>query len=392
MYTIRLIEEVWERDRCAGCATCIAACSKHVLVRGEEHPTRRVIEQAIGLSRFPMDTCSFCQHFCEAVCPRLEHGARKASMALVAAKASGVLGGGEPNDVVRNMLIAARASGLIDGALLADTSVTGTTRARVALTPGDIAESTAFQAVWTPVLTALNEAVFGLGLRKLAIVGTPCAAEGVRRLLDSPLERLAPYKQAIRLNIAVFCTGVYSQAALTDILVNGMGVTPEEVRRVTSSPRRGTLRAELWSGAVREMDLSQVERYTRKGCARCDDYLGESADLAVGTVGAPEGYSTVIVRSDIGLAAVQNATTMKLLETSDVVDEVALEQARAHKDRRERAQAFDELQVLMMNALRDPRKRAEVKQKFDMMYGGAGRVTGRKEDYRYAGCGDCSGC
>ncbi len=392
MYTIKLIEEVWERDRCAGCAGCIAACSKQILEQGEEHPNRRVIYKAIGPNRFPMDTCSFCQHFCEEVCPRLEPGARKASMALVAARASGVLGGGEPNDVVRNMLIAARASGLIDGALLVDTNAVGKTRARVALTPGDIAESTAFQAVWTPVLEALNEAVFDIGLRKIAVVATPCAAESVRRLLDSPLERLAPYKEAIRLNIAMFCAGVYSPEALGELLANGMGVAPEEVRRVIASPRRGTIRAELWSGAVREMDLSLAERYTRKGCARCDDYLGESADLAVGSVGAPDGYSTVIVRSDVGLAAVQNATTMKLLETSDAVDEAALEQARAHKDRRERAQAFDELQVLMMNALRDPRKRAEVKQKFDMMYGGGRRATGKKEDYRYAGCGDCSGC
>ncbi len=121
------------------------------------------------------------------------------------------------------------------------------------------------------------------------------------------------------------------------------------------------------------------------------DYLGESADLAVGPVGSQQGYSTVIVRTPAGLAAVQNATTMKLLETLDAVDAEALARAGAEKDRRERAQAFDEMQVMLLDALADPRRRAEVKQKFDMMYGGSHLRT-KKEDYRYAGCGDCSGC
>jgi hypothetical protein len=83
--------------------------------------------------------------------------------------------------------------------------------------------------------------------------------------------------------------------------------------------------------------------------------------------------------------------TMKWLETVDEVNAGALERASADKDRRERAQAFDELQVMALDALRDPRKLAEVKIRFDLLYGRP-RVISKKEDYRYAGCGDCSGC
>ncbi len=82
---------------------------------------------------------------------------------------------------------------------------------------------------------------------------------------------------------------------------------------------------------------------------------------------------------------------MKLIETLDEVDASALERAVVEKDRRERAQAFDELQVLMLDALRDPRKRAEVRQQFDLLYGRPRSIT-QREEYRYAGCGDCSGC
>lgn len=388
----RLYDEVWMPERCAGCGMCVAACSKQVLYWDDlEHPRLRKISKNIGMSKFDLDTCSFCEKFCEQVCPRLEPAARLQPQAQFSARATGVLGGGEPNDVARNILVAARASGMIDGALMIDADRGGKTRARIVTSAGEIAEVAGFQQVWTPVLDALNEAIFLLGLKNIALVSTPCTAQAVRRLLDSTSERLAPYRRSIRLNIAMFCTGVFARHALEELLADGMHVALENVQRIVASPREGKLYAWLWDGAVREMDLTAVEPFTRRGCARCDDYLGESADIAIGSAGAAAGGSTVIVRSGAGQAAVQNALTMKLLEMIDGVDDQALERARAEKDRRERAQAFDRLQVLMLDALRDPRKRSEVKQTLNLLYG-APRPMSRKEDYRNAGCGDCSGC
>jgi coenzyme F420-reducing hydrogenase beta subunit len=170
-----------------------------------------------------------------------------------------------------------------------------------------------------------------------------------------------------------------------------MSIPLESVQRVTALPREDKLRVQMWDGARREMALIEMDKSMRVGCARCDDYLGESADIAIGSVGARDGHSTVIARTRVGEAAVQNAVAMKLIETVDDVNEGALDRAALEKDRRERAQAFDELQVLALDALRDPRKRAEVKMQFDLLYGRA-RAISKKEDYRYAGCGDCSGC
>ncbi len=309
----------------------------------------------------------------------------------MSARAAGALGGYQPNDVVRNLLIAARASGMIDSALLMDSDRAGRTRARLVTSAGEIAESTGFQYLWTPLLDALNDAVFHLGLQRLAIVSTPCTAQAVRRMVESKNERLKPYRDAIGLNVALFCTGVFQPGAFREMLTEGTGIAPESIQRITAHPKEGKLTAELWDGSREEMALSEAEVFTRSGCARCDDYLGESADIAVGQVGAREGYSTLIARSQVGQAFVQNATTMKLIETVEQVDEGALYRATAEKDRRDRAQAFDQLQVLMLDALRDPRKRAEVKQQFDLLYGRPRSLT-QKEDYRYAGCGDCSGC
>jgi coenzyme F420 hydrogenase subunit beta len=394
LYTTRLMNEVWRRDRCAGCGMCVAACSKQVLfwdAQQSAHPQLRKLQKNIGLSKFSLDTCSFCEHFCEIVCPRLEPAARRAPLAQMAAKASGMLGGSEPNDVARNLLIAGRANGMIDGALVVDAERDGTTWARIVTSAGEIAEATGMQLIWTPILDTLNAAVFDLGLKNLAVVSTPCTAQAIRRLTASTHPRLEPYRAAIRLNVALFCTGVFMPEGFREMLTRGANLAPEQIRRVTAHPKEGVMRAQLWNGDTYEMDLREAEVYTRAGCARCDDYLGESADLAVGSVGAPDGYSTLLVRTQIGMAFVQNAQTMKLIETADAVHAEALARAAMDKNRRTRAQAFDALQVLMLDALRDPRKRTEVRQQFDLLYGRPKAIT-KREDYRYAGCGDCSGC
>ncbi len=388
----RLSNQVWNRDLCAGCAMCVAVCSKQVLYWDDgEHPRLKEIEKNIGLSKFVLDTCTVCERFCEVACPRLESASRLQPLAQMSVRASGALAGGEPNDVVRNLLIAARAGDLIDSALMIDADRAGRTRARIVTSAGEIAESVGFQYIWTPVLDALNEAVFDFGLRNIAVVSTPCTAQAVRLLMNSKLERLAPYRRALRLNVATFCTGVFQPKGFYDLLAETTHLAPENIRRVTAYPRAGKLCAHLWDGSTREMALTAAEPYTRAGCARCDDYLGESADIAVGSVGAISGYAMLIARSPIGQAVVHNAAAMQLIETTDQADHAALERASADKDRRARAQAFDELQWVMMDALRDPQKRAQVKLQFDWLYG-RGRAISNKEEDRNAGCGDCSGC
>jgi coenzyme F420-reducing hydrogenase beta subunit len=147
------------------------------------------------------------------------------------------------------------------------------------------------------------------------------------------------------------------------------------------------MQAVLWDGSLRTIPRQQAETYTRVGCGTCDDYLGESADIAVGTLGAPEGTSTLITRSSVGDMFVRNAIQMNLLEISHRVDEAALATAAADKDRRERAQAFKDLQILMLDGLADPLKRGEAIQQFARLYRTPERPGGKRE--ARSGCTGC---
>ena len=199
--------------------------------------------------------------------------------------------------------------------------------------------------------------------------------------------RLHPYQDAIRLTVAIFCTGIYKPEVIEEVLIKRMDVVRDQVKRLEISPDRTWMRVVLWDGSVRTIPRQQAESFTRPGCGSCDDYLGESADLAIGSLGAPEGNSTLIIRSRIGDVFTRNAVQLNLLETSHRVDVEALEAAAAEKDRRERAQAFKSLEILMLDALADPLKRKDAVQQFIRLYRTPIR-SGSPEAVR-SGCTGC---
>ena len=212
---------------------------------------------------------------------------------MVSARSAGVIHSGAPNDVIQALLVAARSADLIDGVVMLDMDKwTLEPVARVATTVHEIVSSVGMQYLWAPVLSVLNEAIFELGLTRLAVVGPPCVAEGARRMMNTEHERLWPYREAIRLTIASFCTGMYMPDMVTELLEQGKGIPRQQIRSLTTSVTDGMLTVTLWDGAELAIPLTDVEPFTRSGCGSCDDYLGESADLAVGTVGALPDHAT----------------------------------------------------------------------------------------------------
>jgi coenzyme F420 hydrogenase subunit beta len=358
----------------------------------DESPILEKREKALGLSHTTLDSCSFCPRFCEEGCPRLDEEWRALEpWRVVSVRTRGIIRSGEASEVIKHLLVAALSAGLIDGALLNDMDpwrlvpVT-----RVATTVAEIVDTIGMSSLWTPTLTALNEAIFENKLQNLAIVGTPCVSQALRKLRGAQNSRLDPYRRALRLSIATFCTGVYRPELVEDLLVDELGIDVQQIRRLEARPREEQLMAVLWDGSTKAIPLSAVEGYTRRGCARCDDYVGESADLAVGTLGAKEGFCTVIVRSQAGEICLRNALAFGLLEATEEVDHAALRRASEDKERRKRAQAFDNLMVMMLDALDEPRKRVEAKQAFVRLYEVKKTAAStREEENCHVTCAQC---
>lgn len=392
----RLQKEVWGLERCSGCGVCVAVCSKGVLYwDGEQHPLLEERQKALGLSHLTVPTCVVCDRFCELSCPRLADPVRLGTRRAVSARSAGVVQSGLPNDIVQALLVAARAANLIDGVIMPDLDPwTLQPIARIATTIGEIVSGVGMQYLWAPLLSALNEAIFEHGLERLAIVGTPCMAEGAHRLRLAANGRLWPYQKAIRLTIASFCTGMYNPVLIPELLEKGLGVPRHQVRTLQTSVGDAALGLTLWDGTERSLPLTELGPFTRRGCAHCADYLGESADIAVGTVGALPGHATLIARTAGGEAVLENACNHGLLASTARIDTPALEAARVAKDRRARAEAFAGLRILMLDALGDARKQAEVKERFARLYGEPQIAASKKREATNDSCSrcSCSGC
>jgi len=182
---------------------------------------------------------------------------------------------------------------------------------------------------------------------------------------------------------------MYRSELVTQLLSQEKGIVPQQIQRLSISPRDGHLMALLWDGSERTVPLNEVEPFTRRGCATCNDLLGESADLAVGALGAKEGYCALITRSEAGTVCLRNAVSFDLLESVEEIDEAALSRAAEEKDRRKRAQAFDQLKLLMLDALRDPQKWVEAQREFSRLYGIREAPQARKGKVCHDSCAQC---
>ena len=388
--SIRLQREVWALERCSGCGVCVSACSKGVLHWAEgQNPILEQREKVLGLTRIKLRTCEVCERFCELSCPRLAEMTPIQPLSMVSARSKSVIQSGKPSDVIQSLLVAARSTELIDGVILLDLDPWRLEPfARIATSVNEIVSGFGLQYLWAPVLSKLNEAIFERGLTKLAIVGTPCVAEGARRLMEAENSRLWPYREAIRLSIAHFCTGVYMPELIPELIERGLNIPRHEIRELTTVGSDGVLKVTLWNNEHRSIPLTEVERYTRHGCSRCDDYLGESADIAVGRVGAEPEHATLISRTPVAEIVVQNAIRIGLLEVVPQVDEKVLSTAKKEKDRRGRAKAIDELHILMLEALRDPKKQAQVRKCFVNFYGTPQGEAKTRRKFNVS-CGGC---
>lgn len=150
----RLETEVWSLENCAGCGLCVAACSKQVLTwqDGSSHPVLEKRSKTLGLSKTSLDSCSFCEKFCEEVCPRLERWTPIEARVVRAARSRGPVDFGAPNDVIWAIASAGRSAGMLDGVIILDIDPWDLKpTARLASSVEQIVDTVGPQYLWAPV-------------------------------------------------------------------------------------------------------------------------------------------------------------------------------------------------------------------------------------------------
>ena len=109
--------------------------------------------------------------------------------------------------------------------------------------------------------------------------------------------------------VGLFCFEAFDYDKLKEAAQRLMGVDIDsaEKTQITKGKFIATVNGTDHTIAVKELSAAQAH-----GCSFCDDLTNKFADISVGSVGTPEGYSTVIVRSDVGAKLLENVEFTKI--------------------------------------------------------------------------------
>lgn len=152
------------------------------------------------------------------------------------------------------------------------------------------------------------------GLKRVALVGTPCQIKSLRKM---QVLNLIP-SDAIKFCFGLFCSGNFTfgireQQQLAEMA----GVSWDQVTRINLKDK---LMITLNSGEIKTVELARMESMKRYACQFCSDYSAEFADISFGGIGAATGWTTVISRTLLGRAVLADSRSARSIEQFNVAD------------------------------------------------------------------------
>ncbi|MHC1604372.1 MAG: Coenzyme F420 hydrogenase/dehydrogenase, beta subunit C-terminal domain [Candidatus Methanofastidiosia archaeon] len=169
-----------------------------------------------------------------------------------------------------------------------------------------------------PILSPLKKAVTAYGLRKLGIVGLACHHQSLQKLFDYPAG-IRHIGDKIALQIGLFCTSNFRYNAMTKMVEEVGGIRPEDVHKIDIGA--GNFVIYSVTGEEIEVPLKVVHDYEQESCKICPDFTAEFADISVGSVGSPDTWSTVIVRTERGKRVIEGAIAEGYVQSKEVDEE-----------------------------------------------------------------------
>ena len=315
-----LVTQVIRPNLCSFCGACMAVCPVNVLWPAGEQPS------LVG-------ACAVCE-ICYYQCPNVEFsrddvetflfnrtrrpdepiGITNAILVGRATKPE-IQSQAQDGGVVTALLAYALESKMIDAAVVAGRDSKWIAKPSVATKYEDLVKNAGTKYTPSPTLLGVRSAVDEYAKARVGLVGTPCQIRAVRKIQTSPLGDLRLAK-AITLSIGLFCMESYAYSQLVEAYIASKGIDPSTITRMEI--KKGSFIA--WSGEneLLHVPLKEVDAFVRTSCKQCDDFTSEYADISVGGIGCPEGYSTIVARTSKGLELLGNAEKAGYLVTREL--------------------------------------------------------------------------
>jgi coenzyme F420 hydrogenase subunit beta len=327
---VDLKKEVWENGKCSGCGGCVAVCPADAITFPDQGDNSAPVQTGYCKQETDGVPCGACYAVCPRVAPQTTE-TLGTYLDIVAARAKTDIPRRQSGGAVTAILMHALETGAIDAVVTVGED-------RFTLRPTSIVITSSEQLVheagsryswWVPLLAALKTAVIKRKYRRIAIVGVPCVVQAISRIRSSDHDLLMPYARTIRLVIGLFCTETFDYNALVEKkLKSEHNIATWEIKKLDV---RGKLVVTMNDGNVFTFPMKELEEAVRTGCHFCADATSLYSDLSAGSVGSPEGYTTLIIRNPVGKVFVDNAVTAGFLELSGTIDKEAIEKLAGNK-------------------------------------------------------------
>jgi len=150
----------------------------------------------------------------------------------------------------------------------------------------------------------------------VAVVGTPCMMNAIEKGTLFPMG--VPFFKNIEYKIGLFCMESFPYEGVLNLIKEQFDKDFNKVTKMDISG--GKFIIYLDSGEDLNVPLKEVKSYARHNCHFCEDLTADYADISVGSIGSPGGWSTVITRNKKGEKIYKEVIKAGLIESKSLKD------------------------------------------------------------------------
>ena len=133
-----------------------------------------------------------------------------------------------------------------------------------------------------------------LRLDRVAMVGTPCQIYTVRKMQTL---NIVP-ADSIVFTVGLFCMENFSfDSKSIKILEKKLGMKIGDIAKLNI---KDDVILTATDGQMHHLPFEAVDEIARPACMACPDFANDFADISVGGLGSPDGYTTTVIRTSIG--------------------------------------------------------------------------------------------
>jgi coenzyme F420 hydrogenase subunit beta len=282
-YFANLRRRVIDSGLCSHCSTCTAICPVYGITAGDkpiDFPSWR-------------EDCIDCGS-CVKVCPRWDYKPLSGLgdfASILAARSKRYKG--QDGGMVTEIMASAMEMEIIEASLFVDRTEDWRPKVVIVRKAKQLEKESLSGTKYSfaDIMPELRRAVFR-AKNGVGFVGTPCMISGLRKIQNE----VASFREKVRFAVALFCTENFYYHQLKEFLAKkGINLA----KAVKTDIKKGKFVVSLEDDEIR-FPVRELDKIVPSGCRYCIDFTGIESDISVGSVGSAQGFTTVIVRTEIG--------------------------------------------------------------------------------------------